>query len=436
MDAGQSWRSVARNVPTSVWVGAIFLLALVIRVVFVLLDASIVLPFSDADWYRVVGRNLAEGNGFVLDDGTPTAFWPPGYAFALAAVTTVFGDSLTAAKLFNAVAGALTVIPVYGIGSRIFDRRTGLVAATLLAVLPSPIFWTPILFSETFFTLLFTGIIWLLTHLSSEEELRRPGRLVLLGLVIGAATLVRGQAMVLPVVALLYWLLVVGEPRRTIGRVAIVSAAALVLLAPWAVRNALTFDSPVLLSSNVGYNLYIGHNDQAIGRFRFPEELWDGPVVLPGGELQAQLNEEGWSRAWEYALHNPRQELTLIGKRLYWLLHSDSDSLLWIEAFGRTPLSSPDRREGLATLIDASYYGVLALALVGARLWFSWRERTWLLIPLILVLWFGAHLPFFGEPRFHLPVLPLIVILASRSLVVLWGGSGRVPESAGSRPDS
>src|SRR3972149_736591 len=87
----------------------------------------------------------ASGRGFVLDNGEDTAFWPPGYALALSSVYVLFGSGLTVAKLFNAVLGALTVLPAYGIGAAVFSPRAGLAAALVLALYPGHIFWTPIL---------------------------------------------------------------------------------------------------------------------------------------------------------------------------------------------------------------------------------------------------------------------------------------------------
>ena len=427
-----SLRRALAALPPPYWLALIFLLALVLRVAFVLAVEPVPPPDSDPDWYDTVARNLASGRGFVLDSGEETAFWPPGYALALSSVYVLFGSGLTIAKLFNALLGALTVLPTYGIGSRVFGRRTGLIGALLLALYPGHIFWTPILFSEIMFTLLFSSSVWLLLVVSPGSSWRRPLPLLGLGLAIGAATLVRAQASVLLLVALAYWLLAAGDWRGQLPKFGVAFLAAAAVVLPWTVRNVVTLQSPVVLSANVGYNLYIGHSEPAQGRFRFPEELWaefGEPGVLTK-EKELALNSTGFRRALEFVADHPEQELSLTARKVYWLFHSDSDSLLWIESFGRT-LIEPQTRERMVTLVDAYYYGMLALALVGVPLWASWRDRRRLLLLLVLVPWFAVHAVFFGEPRFHIPVLPIMVLLAARSPAVIWGvWRGRMPAEA------
>lgn len=416
-----SLRQALVALPAPYWLALIFLLALVLRVAFVLAVEPVPPTDSDPDWYDTVARNLASGRGFVLDNGEDTAFWPPGYALALSTVYVLFGSGLTVAKLFNAVLGALTVLPTYGIGAAVFSRRAGLVGALLLALYPGHIFWTPILFSEIFFTLLFSSAVWLLLVVSPATTWRRPLPLLGMGLVIGAATLVRAQASILLVVVLVYWLLAAGNWREQFLKFGIAFLAAAALVVPWTVRNVVTFDSPVVLSANAGYNLYVGHSEPAEGRFRFPEELWaefGEPGVLTK-EKELSLNETGFRRAREFIADNPEEEPWLTVRKIYWLFHSDSDSLLWIESFGRT-LIEPQTRERMVTLVDGYYYGLLALAFVGVPLWASWRDRRRLLLVLVLVPWFAVHAVFFGEPRFHIPVLPIFAVLATRPLGAVW----------------
>ncbi len=421
-----SLRRLVSALPLPFWLALIFLLALILRVVFVLAVAPVPPPDSDPDWYDTVARNLASGHGFVLNNGEQTAFWPPGYALALSFVYVLFGSGLTIAKLFNAVVGALTVFPTYGIGAAVFGRRTGLIAALLLALCPGHIFWTPILFSEIMFTLLFSSIVWLLLVVSPESSWRRPLPLIGLGLAIGAATLVRAQASILLLVALAYWLLAAGGWRRQLSKLGIAFVAAAVLVLPWTVRNIVTLKSPVVLATNVGYDLYIGHSEPAAGRFRFPDELW-AEFGEPGTlttEKELSLNSTGFRRALEFIAHHPEQEPWLTVRKVYWLFHSDSDSLLWIESFDRARLV-PQTRERMETMVDAYYYGMLALALVGMPLWASWRDRRRLLLLLVLVPWFAVHAVFFGEPRFHLPVLPIMMLLAATVPVALWSAGWR-----------
>jgi 4-amino-4-deoxy-L-arabinose transferase-like glycosyltransferase len=56
--------------------------------------------------------------------------------------TTLFGEGEWGARLGFALVGVLSVWAIYLVASRIFDRRTGLISALLLTLLPWHIFWS------------------------------------------------------------------------------------------------------------------------------------------------------------------------------------------------------------------------------------------------------------------------------------------------------
>src|SRR3954452_20526417 len=76
-------------------------------------------------------------------------------------------------------------------------------------------------------------------------------RAALLGLGIGLAALVRGEALGLLVVLLVPVLLQVPRGRRLVYA-ASVGGVAVVAVAPWLIRNSLTMDKPVLVSTEDG----------------------------------------------------------------------------------------------------------------------------------------------------------------------------------------
>ena len=132
------WRIEGLRVSSlTLWLGGMTLLGLALRLIWVFYTDTIPLG-GDPHWYYVVGINIAEGFGFVANrnelweipgPGEPTAFWPPGYPFALGALFKLFGQSIPSGQVLNAVLGAATVPIVYALGKRIFDHRVGLVSA-------------------------------------------------------------------------------------------------------------------------------------------------------------------------------------------------------------------------------------------------------------------------------------------------------------------
>lgn len=85
----------------------------------------------------MAGRSLAEISARAAAD-----IHPPGYYWLLSLWTRIFGDSEVALRSLSAVWGILLVWLVYQIGSRLHDRRTGLIAAFFAAINPFLIYYS------------------------------------------------------------------------------------------------------------------------------------------------------------------------------------------------------------------------------------------------------------------------------------------------------
>jgi hypothetical protein len=103
-------------------------------------------------FFRIGGQSLwaDEGNSVAMahrslaEIATAAAadIHPPLYYWLLSLWVRIFGDSEAALRALSAVWGILTVWLVYQIGSRLVDKRTGLVAALLAAINPFLIYYS------------------------------------------------------------------------------------------------------------------------------------------------------------------------------------------------------------------------------------------------------------------------------------------------------
>lgn len=397
-------------------------IALCVRLAFTLWAEPVPTHYSDAQYYNATAQSIVHGDGYSVtfgDDGferggEATALWPPGYSFYLAGWYRVFGDGLSVARTANIIAGCLTVVPIFFIGRRLFDERTALLGAGIAAMLPSFVVWTPVLLSETLFTFLFACSIALMLESAFGGRLR-PLVVVATGLSIGFAALVRGQALVLMPIACVWWLLNGVDARAALRWGAIGFGTTAIVLGVWTARNAIVMDEPIVLSANFGYNLRIGHADYSTGRYLVPDDLWEAEPGITFKQREVVFNDLGRRRALDYAVSHPLDELELAGRKIMWLWRPDSDALIWISSLGATELPS-GAHDPLRWSIDISYLAVVALALAGLS-----RLRGALLwtIATLIALWTVAHVVFFGEPRYHLPMLVVLVPLAAG--VMVWG---------------
>lgn len=411
--------------------GVVFMFALIVRVAWTVWTAPVPPFLSDAGYYNATALSISRGDGYSvvfsgtlgwLPGGDASAFWPPGYSAFLAVGYLAFGEHLAVARAANVLIGSFTVVPVYFIGRRLLDEKSALVGALLTASLPSLVFWTPVLLSDTLFTFLFAASIAFFLHGWGSDERFHPRPIVLAAAITGIACFVRGQGvMLIPIVAM-WWMMVSQRRRESVGWGAIALVIALVIIAPWSVRNDRALGSPIVLSTNLGYNLRIGHASYTTGRYIVPQDLWDADPGISFQQREIVFNDLGTRRGIRYAATHPRDELGLSLRKVEWLWRPDSDVLTHVSSYGITPL--PTRAwEPLRLTLDATY--LLFLALAGLGLFRLGRSSQALpFIVLLVAGWTGVHVAFFGEPRYHLPLLAVLAPFAARPLGMLIPTSG------------
>ena len=112
------WLKIERG--ELIWLAAIVVGALAVRVVWVL--AMQVPLFADPYNHDILAQRIVSGEGYVNADGDPTAFWPVGYPAFLALVYLVFGHSITAGGVANALIGAVSAALAYALSRQSLSR--------------------------------------------------------------------------------------------------------------------------------------------------------------------------------------------------------------------------------------------------------------------------------------------------------------------------
>lgn len=131
-----------------------------------------------------------------------TPFWekPPLFIWMQVLSMKLFGINEFAARFPNAICGIVTLLVLYGIGKKLFNKRFGLiwVLAYTGSVLPFFYFKSGII--DPWFNLfIFTGLYYLLLYTSSEFEGNKIIQALLSGFFIGLGVLTKG-----PVAFLIY----------------------------------------------------------------------------------------------------------------------------------------------------------------------------------------------------------------------------------------
>ncbi len=220
-------------------------------------------PTADGSYYHQLASRLAAGQGYtwLWPDGAVTfaAHYPVGYPAALAGVYAAFGPTPGLAMVLNAVVGALGCVAVHQLVARFRYRRLALAAGLLVAFHPGLVGYTPALMTEGVAASLVVCAVWAAAAVRSTHATgRRWLRLTLCGALLGVATLVRPQCLVLaPALGAVAW-----GSRRGLGQAfaagALVTALAVAVCAPWTARNCQRMGRCALVSVNGGWNLLIG----------------------------------------------------------------------------------------------------------------------------------------------------------------------------------
>ncbi len=292
--------------------------AFAVRLVYALALAPGITLLDDDTYYHLTANALADGHGYVrpleLLEGRslPSAEHPPLYSALLAIVSLVGGTGVDAHRIVGVAAGTVTVLLVALVARRLAGDRAGIAAALLAAAYPAFVAADGSLMSEPVLGMLVAASVLLALRVRE-----RPGAAAAatLGLLVGLCVLARTESLVL--LPLLAFAVVRGLPARRAAALAGVTAlAALVVLAPWVVRNWTTFDRP-LISTNDGTTLAGSNCDRTyhgrdLGWFVFACALEPRSATGDEAERSARLRE----RALDHIRDHPGRAAVVTGARV------------------------------------------------------------------------------------------------------------------------
>ncbi len=246
-------------------------------------------PVWDGHYYNLGAERIAEGFGYseeILRDGQkvtkPWSHYPVGYSAWLALFYKIFGTSFTlfgteirVGPLVGALTGALLAFFTHQLARHFLSPGRARIGGLIVALHPGLVAYAGLVMTEPLAALL--AIAALFAYVELRPNLLRA---LVTGALIAFATLVRPLSLSL-VPALLF----LGVPRgqNRFLSVALTTAASLLFILPWTVRNCRVMDGCALVSTNGGWNLAIGAITES-GRFEALKASDGCPVVT--GQVQ------------------------------------------------------------------------------------------------------------------------------------------------------
>jgi 4-amino-4-deoxy-L-arabinose transferase-like glycosyltransferase len=397
--------------------------ALVVRLAALWASAGMGLQIVDEQHYHQLATSLARGDGFAWGPSQPTSLRPPLYPALIAGIWRVTGsDSLQAVRGVQVVLALTSIWLVYLLGARLFDRVTAATAALAFALYPSLIFSGVLLLTEVLFVTLLLAALYLTVVL-----LERPSWWVALasGVAFGLGALTRSVLWPFSIVLVIFLALALRLPIRARAKYCVLLLAGFALVvAPWSIRNTKLQDTFTVVDTMGGLNLLMGNYEHT------PEDrMWDAVSLTGAQSWAAPLSlaprpEGGWTegtkehwaqrRAGQFMLAHPlvTARRSLLKFADFWGLERE-----WIAGVGRgyyQPAAWFAVLSGAA--ITIAYPAILLAAIAGLFLAPpAFRRAHWLFVVLILFV-AAIHSVTFGHARYHLPLIPILILYAAAAL--------------------
>lgn len=390
--------------------GVLLLAALVIRVAEV--QRTSYRPLNDGASYLTLASEIADAGDYSSqargagDSRGPSAYFPPAYPYFLAAVDLLDGDRgargqvVQPARMANAVLGTVVVALVGLVAYEALGETIGLIALGLAAFYPPFIELSAVVVAENLLTALVLAAVY--AALRARRGDHPWAWIVAAGALTGLATLTHENGVVLVIpLALAAWSATNGSLKAPVALI----ATAVLVVVPWAIRDAVELHRFVPISDEAGITLAGTYNAASAADHRIPYQ-WRLylPERHPSRLAEPALSNDQLSDALRYIGRHPLAPVAVAYHNVRRLLELEG-SFAW-----EVSTASIGLPRGTAKIGVIGFWILCVLALAGAFTKAVRRAPGWLwtapaLLALSVVL-VNAETPRFREPIDAFLLLP------------------------------
>jgi Dolichyl-phosphate-mannose-protein mannosyltransferase len=395
---------------------------------------------GDPLFYHVTANLLAHGRGFEepliwVDSGSelPSALHGPGFPALLSFVSRFGGIGYVDHQWASILMGLPQIAFAVLLAQRLAGRRAALLTGAICIVYPNLWLTDGSLFVEGLMAGLTTAATWVMYRWLDRP---RPATVALIGVLIGAAALTRGEAVLL--IPLFFGGVVLlrrsVEWRRRLAHAAIGTVAALATMAPWMIYNVPRFNVLVPLSTNSNEVLFYANcEDVYFGPFlgfwsfdcqtRHRAEFGDAPGDQ--AEQAVYWRRLGIEFARDHIERVPLVVTARVGRQWELFRPWQTIDFAFIEGRNRTAVQ----------IGQLAFYVMMPLTLAGSL---ALRRRRQPLLPMwshaIAVTATAAYA--YGTLRFRAPWEPIMVTLAAIGVIYLWDQRSRIRRTRSVTPQA
>ncbi len=390
---------------------------------------------SDFRHYHQLATSLAGGS---LKYQSYIRLFPHflGYPFVLSAWYRLFGSQVLTAQLLNVVLFVGIVLGTYWLAGRFLDKRFAILAAVIVALWPSQLFYSTLVSTEALFTLLLIICIGLYTTIrNSNRWLSGIALFAALGSLIGVTNGIRPFGLLfLAAVFIDYFVFFTipsGGIKTWLFKLTLYAFICLGYLMTSNLIHYLTVRSVQgsVARSFWGYSILVGSNVDSGGAWN-PGDADMQNSLYQGGKVEPdQVDRILLRYAFERIATSPSAFLKLQLQKNQTMWQEDIYGIYWNAAYldeGNPGFLSPFL-DTLGSVSNIYYYTFLICCTLGSMCGLWKRENG--LIALVGLIILGTILIFvFTEvqSRYHYYVLPLFSLLAVYGLSEVRQAYGRI----------
>jgi 4-amino-4-deoxy-L-arabinose transferase-like glycosyltransferase len=420
------------------WLAVILLLALTLRLVYVLRQDPRA-PYresgGDTQWYLENGYTLVTGNNPTGKHDVSRLPVAPFYLVFIGFWQAVLppAGAIIAIRVIQALMGAAVVFFGFQFTYRLTDgnRRAGLLAAGVLALSPALILDTAKILTEPVYLFWMMAGLWLYcagTMPGAQQARRSIPMLALAGIALGLATLTRAILLVFPLglAVHLMWRRGRAGARQAVVLLGMYS----LVVSTWTVYNLVRWDRLVIGSEGMSSFIYVGSRG------------WEGPTQVDQN-LNEDLPGEPGSEPRTQSSFLTAARRVIEADPVGYVKHRASElARAYLQPYGTGDFANNNLQErfrlwithdrslgGLADLVgDNAFLPKLVIYVFHfsglifgtAGIWLY--RRKWMAAPLSGLILYTTlvHLVILVLPRYLFPLYPVFWIFAAAFLVTEW----------------
>jgi 4-amino-4-deoxy-L-arabinose transferase-like glycosyltransferase len=374
-------------------------------------------------------------SAYSSDEYFPTAMVEPVYPTLMAIFFKALGDyGKLAILVFQVIALLITCVFIYHLGRMLFNSWTGMLAGSILAILPAAQYEARGTLQNAIFAGLIVSIaacviIWCLEKVSVRRG-------ITLGFVLGFTCLTLVSTLLFIPIAVLLVLLSARPFRPVVWKTALsILLTAFVVVSPWTVRNLLVFGEFIPVRTGLGLNSYIFNPILAAtfspGFHACSDTLgplWKAPDARKAILLARKSSEKRqamYKRSFDCIEHDApegyerfneaKRDKVYLKKALDFILSEPGTFIMMAY------------HKGLAFFSDwgIDKRVVALLALIGALITLrNHRARVLTLLALAYAVPYSLASPLFY--RYRYPIEPILLLLASHVLILAASTSNKL----------